>query len=196
MAALIDYPQRYFELWGYTPSFNQLLFQGNPSRSPDSKGIRIDVVFWSVLYVQLPAEFMGLTMDYALPEQVDTIYQSSGYSSFTQYHVYRLWGKEYEGYIVAMGYDVDENTRPSNEPSKWDLPKRPGIPIVRENLSNFLLEGLLPLEMPARYWTELGQRYGTWIRNISLFAEHPEETLKNFLEGVKSGYMQDSPGSD
>ena len=201
MPAFIDYPQRYFELWGYTPSFNQLLFLSNPSLSPRSEGtdsrLRIDVIFWGVAYVQLPADFLGLTMDGALPEQIDTICQSVGGRSLPpSSHVYRLQGKEYEGYIVAAGYDVDENTRPFYEPSKWDLPKGPGRSIVQEDLSAFLMEGLLPLDMPARYWTELGQRYGTWIRNLSLFAEYPGEALKHFLEGVKDGYTQGSPSSD
>lgn len=198
MAALIDYPQRYFELWGYTPSFNQLLLQGNPSRSPDSGGIRIDVIFWSVIFLQLPAEFMGLTMDYAPPEEIETICRASSYASLSRHHVYHLRGKEYDGYIVAEGYEVDEHTRPFYEPSRWDLPKGPkGIAsVTQEDLSAFLLEGLIPLDMPARYWTELGQRYGTWLRNRSLFAEDPGEALKQFLEGVKDGYTQDTPGSD
>lgn len=138
---------------------------------------------------------MGLTMDYALAERVDIIRQSGGWSSLSRYNVYQLRGKEYEGYIVASGYDVDENTRPYYERSKWDLPKGPGRTLVQEDLSAFLLEGLLPREMPARYWTELGQRYGTWIRNLSSFAEYPEEALKHFIEGVKDGYAQGSSSS-
>ncbi|EFH84942.1 hypothetical protein [Ktedonobacter racemifer] len=200
MAALIDYPQRYFELWNYTPTFNQLLFLANPSMSPSSGDTcplpRIDVLFWSVAYLQLPADFMGLTMDLALPEQVDSVCQLLGGSLPSRYHVYRLRGKEYEGYVVAGGYAVDESARPFDEPSKWDLPKGPGFPFVKEELSAFLKEGLIPLDLPASYWTKLGQRYGTWIRNISLYAEHPDEALKNFLEGVKDGYTHEAPSSD
>ncbi len=201
MAALIDYPQRYFELWSYTPTFDQLLFQANPSMYRSSGDTsprpRIDVLFWEVAYLQLPTSFMGLTMDLALPEQIDSIYQALGHSLHSSDNVYILRGKEYEGYVVASGYDVDENARPYYEPSKWGLPKEPVPPFfIKEELSACLREGLLPLDMPSRYWTELGQRYGTWIRNRTIYAEYPEEALKNFLEGVKEGYAEVSPSSD
>jgi hypothetical protein len=202
MAALLDYPQRYFELWGYTPTWNQLLFRSNPNYSPSpgdtSPRLLIDVVFSAVSYLHLPADFMGLTMDLALPEQVDSISQSLGRSLSASAHIYLLRGKEYDGYVVAGGYAVDESTRGMNEPSKWDLPQGPGpgFPIINKELPAFLLEGLIPLDMPSRYWTQLGQRYGTWIHTISLFAEHPEEALKSFLEGVKDGYAQVPSSSD
>jgi hypothetical protein len=107
-----------------------------------------------------------------------------------------LWGEEYEGYVVAHGYAVDESARAFYEPSKWDLPKGPGFPLVKAELSAFLQEGLIPLDLPASYWTQLGQRYGTWIRNLSLFAEQPDEALKNFFGGVNDGYARVSSNPD
>jgi hypothetical protein len=68
---------------------------------------RIAVLFVSVAWMSLPADFTGLTMELASSEQAYLISQSSGVWLSQSYKLFRLQGEGYEGYVAALGYYVD-----------------------------------------------------------------------------------------
>jgi len=185
MTALIDFPQRHFELWSYSPSFNQLLL-----RSHINQPTRVDVLFMNVSLISLPADFTGLTMELASPEQAHVISQSSGVrvSQLKLMKLFLLRGEGYEGYVEASGYGVDESTRFYNEPSIWEAP------MPQEWHASLFAEGLTHIQPSPDYWLDLGQRYGTWVHHIllstSTLYQYPGEPLNDFIAGLKAGYAQ------
>jgi hypothetical protein len=192
MTTLINFPQQNFELWSYSPSFNQLLIRGNMSIDFPK---RIDVLFSNVAYLNLPTDFIGLTMELASPEQARSISsQSSGRSLPQSYKVFMVRGQKYEGYVVAARYAVDESTRPYNEPSIWELRTSLAREALKEELKEEARErelqarinfGETSFQLPPDFWEEMGQRYGKQMGD-----EYTDEDISDFIEGIKDGYAQ------
>lgn len=97
--------ERWFQIWDYTVSHQQLLL-----RSPVTIDLprNVDLIFLGVEYLSIPSSLRGLEFDQALPEESAEVMRGLRAGSEVS-GVYTLVSEGRRFYIVAAAFRVYEN---------------------------------------------------------------------------------------
>lgn len=118
MLVVADYPDREFRIWRYMTSFSQLLLR---SAKTELHTTQIDVVLFSVDWVNIPVFMSGFTLARAQSEQDLAALRLGSAQSFDIDRTFIVRGKEFFGFVVATDYAVDESEHEYNDPDIWGI---------------------------------------------------------------------------
>ncbi|GLX96738.1 hypothetical protein [Herbidospora sp. NBRC 101105] len=104
MDLLAAYPDRQFRLWAYVPTHSKLLLRSG-DETPD--GIRIDIAFLSVRWIELPLIMQGLLIS-RLPSRTEGVASGAPPELNKAEQWFLVKGDNYRGSLVAQSFEIDE----------------------------------------------------------------------------------------
>ncbi|MFI6497914.1 hypothetical protein [Nonomuraea typhae] len=113
----VDYPDRKFRLWIYTPSHSKLLLRSGLETSGTTT---IDIAFGDVSAVSLPVSMNGLTIEAPDAQSARAVADQLG-SHLDPDRLLVVRGQGYRGYVVASIVEMDEHHRRLRERDKWGI---------------------------------------------------------------------------
>jgi hypothetical protein len=106
---------RFFQVWGYTVSHSELLFRSTKSKEFPT---RIDVFLKGVEEFHLPTAFDGLSIEEATGEDLERLSVLRKATSLRHgAKIFVVKGKEFVGYVVALGIWCHEDEGEYYDPS-------------------------------------------------------------------------------
>ncbi|MGH2363062.1 MAG: hypothetical protein ACRDHX_00225, partial [Chloroflexota bacterium] len=118
----IEYPDREFQIWGYTVSMRRLLLRSTKS---EHFGRRVDVAFQNVQAMRLRSSLPGLVISSANGLLTEEITKETGLLPDEKQRFFSVAASNFDGYVVAGVVVRSEDDREYYEPSEvW--PGGPG----------------------------------------------------------------------
>ena len=115
---VIDFPERMFQVWGYTVSHRQLLLRSTKS---ETLSTRVDVLFKNVKAMCLPTLMDGLVIELADGPETERITLETGFVANDETTFFSLATAHGGSYVVAGAVFADEDSGEYFEPSRYWL---------------------------------------------------------------------------
>lgn len=103
---ILAFPGR-FQLWSYTASHSRLLLRRTKG---EGYSTQVDIMFKGVASIQIPTMFDGIEVHEARAEQLATVPQL-GIQNHSDRVLFRVIGKNVDGFVVAYAVVADEGDR-------------------------------------------------------------------------------------
>jgi hypothetical protein len=111
----VRYPGRQFQLWTYTVSHGQLLLRSTRSEAHPT---RCEILFKGVVRMDLPALMDDVEVEVAAEGDVPSFALELGAYERWGHLVYRVRGRGFVGYVVALGVWCAEDDGEYYTPSR------------------------------------------------------------------------------
>lgn len=124
-AHVVNFPERVFQMWGYTVGMSRLLLRSTKSETFPT---RVDVLFQNVKAMSLPTLLDGLVVEVAHGVAAERITRETGFLTDDDTTLFEVRTAHWVGYVIAGVVVWDEDHSEFFEPSKyWPGPEgRPG----------------------------------------------------------------------
>ncbi len=113
---LVDFPERMFQVWGYTVSMGRLLLRSTKSETFPT---RVDVLFQNVKAIFLPTSLDGLVVEVADATTADRVTRETGLLADEDTTFFELRTAHGVGYVVAGVVVADEDHGEFFEPGRY-----------------------------------------------------------------------------
>ena len=110
----ISFPERVFQLWGYTVGMGRLLLRS--TKSP-TYSTRIDVLIQNVQFVKMPAYLEGLAIRVANESERMMVEVEVGALPSGDVKCFVVSGSSYTGYVIAGALKTYEDEGSYSDPS-------------------------------------------------------------------------------
>lgn len=115
---LLSFPGRIFQVYGYMATHSQLLIR---SMKQDSAPTRLDIAFFDVDRVNLPVHMNGFLMGSANKDWIVRISADANLSAGESGCFFVVRGSNYEGYVIASSFEVDESEKEDWGQDRWGI---------------------------------------------------------------------------